>query len=185
MELAIKDKTAQLEQKTAAENNKNDDLDDDDDPQLQAILQKMKDQQLKAVKKARDDDDDDYTDKPKDKENVWYGEYQDIVEDEFLPYVTKADSSVCHFYHNDFERCKIIDKHLQILAPKHKECKFLKLNAEKSPFFVNKLQVKVLPTICLFKKGVLVDKIVGFEDLGGKDDFKTIDLVRKYTLLSI
>jgi len=113
------------------------------------------------------------------KENVWYGEYTEIVEQEFLNYVTKAEYSVCHFYHKDFERCKIIDKHLQVIAPEHKECKFLKLDAEKSPFFVNKLAVQVLPTICLFKKGVLIDKIVGFEEFGGKDDFKTIEMTRR------
>lgn len=40
------------------------------------------------------------------------GEYIDIKEDEFLSSVTANKFSVVHFYHNDFERCKIIDKHL-------------------------------------------------------------------------
>jgi hypothetical protein len=33
------------------------------------------------------------------------------------------------------------------------------------------LQVKVLPTIIIFLDGVALDRIVGFEELGGVDDF--------------
>ena len=41
-----------------------------------------------------------------------YGRYTEIIETEFLDTVLKNDKVVCHFYHKDFERCKIIDKHL-------------------------------------------------------------------------
>mmetsp|Transcript_75436 Transcript_75436/g.104773 ORF Transcript_75436/g.104773 Transcript_75436/m.104773 type:complete len:107 (-) Transcript_75436:106-426(-) len=69
--------------------------------------------------------------------------------------------------------------HLQKIAPEHKEAKFMKMDADKSPFFVQKLAIRMLPTICLFKDGILMDQIIGFEELGGKDDFKTVDLVRR------
>ena len=49
----------------------------------------------------------------------------------------------------------------------HYETVFLYINAEKSPFFVQKLSIKTLPTICIFKNGVLIDKIVGLDKLGG------------------
>ena len=39
-----------------------------------------------------------------------HGKYQEIVEEEFLTEVTKSKHVVCHFYHKDFERCKIMDK---------------------------------------------------------------------------
>ena len=42
---------------------------------------------------------------------------------------------------------------------------------QDAPFFTVKLQVKVLPTLILFEKGVAVDRTVGFDDFGGKDDF--------------
>ncbi|KIY93449.1 hypothetical protein MNEG_14514 [Monoraphidium neglectum] len=42
-----------------------------------------------------------------------------------------------------------------------------------APFFTVKLGVKVLPCVVLFKAGVSVDRVVGFEQLGGKDDFPT------------
>ncbi len=61
----------------------------------------------------------------------------------------------------------------------HVATKFVKLNAEKAPFFVEKLAVKVLPTIVLFKDGIALDRIVGFEEFGGSDDFKTEILAQR------
>ena len=84
-----------------------------------------------------------------------------------------------HFYHKDFERCKIVDMHLSQIVREHDEAKICKIDAEKCPFFVKKLQIKVLPTIICFINGIAVDRIVGFEELGGKDDFPTLLLTRK------
>ncbi|KAJ6852683.1 thioredoxin domain-containing protein PLP3B-like isoform X1 [Iris pallida] len=66
-----------------------------------------------------------------------------------------------------------MDKHLKALAPVHIDTKFIKLDAENAPFFVTKLGVKTLPCVILFRKGVAFDRIVGFQDLGAKDDFTT------------
>lgn len=99
--------------------------------------------------------------------------YREIDEVEFLPSVTKSYNCVVHFYHSDFSRCKIVDKHMSTLAKKHHECKFVTINAQKAPFFIQKLQVTVLPTIVYFKNGIEVKRSVGFEDFGTRDDFKT------------
>ena len=48
-------------------------------------------------------------------------------------------------------RCKIVDKHLEILAPQHIECKFMKIDAEKSKFLTDRLKVRVLPTLVLLR----------------------------------
>ncbi|KHG27087.1 Uncharacterized protein F383_09423 [Gossypium arboreum] len=68
---------------------------------------------------------------------------------------------------------KIMDKHLKALASKHLDTKFIKLDAENAPFFVTKLAVKTMPCVIIFRKGIAVDRLVGFQDLGGKDDFVT------------
>ncbi|KAA0055463.1 thioredoxin domain-containing protein PLP3B-like [Cucumis melo var. makuwa] len=68
---------------------------------------------------------------------------------------------------------RIVDKHLKTLAPKHLDTKFIKLDAENAPFFVTKLGIKTLPCVVLFRKGIATDRLVGFQDLGGKDDFST------------
>ena len=92
-----------------------------------------------------------------------YGTYSEIVQDEFLPEVTKNTRVVCHFYHPDFERCKIYDMHLKLIAPKHLETKFITLNVEKAPFFVEKLEIQMLPTIIYFLDGVCMSRIIGFD----------------------
>lgn len=107
-----------------------------------------------------------------------HGTYQEIVEAEFLPLVTKTKYVVVAFFHQDFQRCKIIDMHLQSICRKHEEARFVRMDAERCPFFVNKLGIQMLPTIIMFVNGVAVDRIVGFDDLGGKDDFPELALTR-------
>lgn len=43
--------------------------------------------------------------------------------------MTKTDLVVCHFGHRDFERCKIMDKHLTILARRYFTTRFIKISA--------------------------------------------------------
>ncbi|CAN1127872.1 Thioredoxin domain-containing protein PLP3B [Linum perenne] len=102
-----------------------------------------------------------------------HGEYREITEGDFLGEVTRSEKVICHFYHREFYRCKIVDKHLKILAPKYLDTKFVRLDAENAPFFVAKLGIKTLPCVILFRKGIAGDRLVGFQDLGGKDDFPT------------
>ena len=108
-----------------------------------------------------------------------HGKYEEITEEQFLPTVTKSKFIVVHFYHKDFERCKVMDMHLKKICVKHIESKFVTIDAEKCPFFVAKLQIQMLPTVICFMDGVAFDRIVGFEELGGKDDFPTLLLTRK------
>jgi hypothetical protein len=37
----------------------------------------------------------------------------------------------------------------------------------------------VLPTVICFIDGIAVDRVVGFEDMGNKDDFPTLALTRR------
>lgn len=113
-----------------------------------------------------------------------HGEYREITEEEFLTEVTSSKQVVVHFYHNEFERCKIMDKHLRILVRKFLHTKFVYLNAEKAPFFVGKLQVRTLPTLVSFIDGVAKDRVVGFEMLG-EDDFPTRRLTRRLKMSGV
>ena len=36
-----------------------------------------------------------------------HGQYREVAQDEFLPEVTGSQRVVAHFYHNDFQRCKV------------------------------------------------------------------------------
>ncbi|XP_052796926.1 thioredoxin domain-containing protein 9-like [Mya arenaria] len=103
-----------------------------------------------------------------------HGKYTEVADEkDFFDSCKKSKKVVCHFYRDSTFRCKIIDKHLEILAPKHIETKFIKIDAEKCKFLVDRLRIVVLPTICIAMDGKTQDYIVGFDDLGGKDEFPT------------
>lgn len=103
-----------------------------------------------------------------------HGKYSEVADEkEFFDACKKSKKVVCHFYRDSTFRCKIVDKHLEILAPKHLETKFIKIDAEKCKFLVDRLRIVVLPTICMAIEGKTQDYIVGFDDLGGKDEFPT------------
>jgi len=55
--------------------------------------------------------------------------------------VCKSSHALVHFFHKDFERCKITEMHLRKIAPMHEEARFLALDAERAPFFIEKLQI--------------------------------------------
>lgn len=82
----------------------------------------------------------------------------------------KCERFVCHFFRENWP-CKVVDKHLESIAQKHMETKFARIHAEKAPFVTEKLKIWMLPTICICKDGKVIDYIVGFDELGGSDDF--------------
>ncbi|CAO3628161.1 unnamed protein product [Cunninghamella blakesleeana] len=88
----------------------------------------------------------------------------------------KEKYMVGHFFHKDFRRCKIMDTHLEKLAKKYFDTRFVKINVEHAPFLIEKLQVRVLPCVFAWIDGYIKTKIVGFDDLGNKDDFNTASL---------
>lgn len=108
---------------------------------------------------------------------IGHGEYVDIADEkEFFDVAKKSKTVVCHFYRNSTWRCQIFDKHLTELARMHMETRFVKLNIEKSPYLAEKLRIVMLPTVMLIKDGKTEHSIIGFDELGGLDDFPTEDL---------
>lgn len=53
------------------------------------------------------------------------------------------------------------------------------INAEKSPYLVEKLKIWMLPTLALVRDQKITDYVVGFDELGGKDDFPTSVLAQR------
>ncbi|XP_076886619.1 thioredoxin domain-containing protein 9 homolog [Bidens hawaiensis] len=108
--------------------------------------------------------------------SLGHGEYSEIFsEKDFFTIVKASDRVVCHFFRENWP-CKVVDKHLSILAKQHIETRFIKIQAEKSPFLAEKLKIVVLPTIALIKNAKVDDYVVGFNELGGTDDFTTEEL---------
>jgi len=103
-----------------------------------------------------------------------HGEYEEIPDEkEFFNVTKNSQNVVCHFYRDETFRCKILDKHLKVLAKKHVETKVCKINADKSPFLCDRLKIRVIPTMILIKDSQTRGYVVGFTDLGNTDDFST------------
>ncbi|KAL8680584.1 MAG: hypothetical protein Q9224_004390 [Gallowayella concinna] len=114
--------------------------------------------------------------------NREHGQYTEIKAEKALMDIVNTDADLCvvHFFKSDFNRCGIMDGHLERLAPLHFDTRFLKINVDNAPFLVTKLKVQVLPCVIAFKKGISVDRIIGFEGLGySEDTFSTKDLERR------
>lgn len=102
-----------------------------------------------------------------------YSELNDTKE--FFESAKRSARMIVHFYRGVTPRCQIVDAHLQKLAPKHLEARFVKIDAEKSPYLVEKLGIIIMPTVVLIKDGKTDHSIRGFDEMGGVDDFSTTD----------
>lgn len=144
--------------------NKNDDSEDDDDDD--EWLNGDDDAELEAIRQRRLHEMRAMQAKTAQQRALGHGEVRTITQDEFLPECTGSSEWVAvHFFHSEFERCKIMDHHLQLIAPTQLNCKFLRMDADKAPFFVQKLNIKTLPTLMVFREGKAVDRLMGFEGL--------------------
>jgi len=103
-----------------------------------------------------------------------YGTYTEITDEKEVMRVSAHEPRcVVHFYHTNFKRCEIMDKHLAILAVKYFRTRFVRAFVENVPWLVQRLAVKVLPCVMCFTDGVSKDRLVGFEELGNTDTFAT------------
>ena len=169
----------------------------DREAELDAQLQKLEEHQdeddLEAVRRKRMD-----AMKAKHKRNQelrakGHGEYSEIFgEKEFFNTAKNSQLCVCHFYRDATWRCKVIDKHLDVLAKKHIKTRFVKLNIEKSPYLAEKLRILCLPTVSFIKDGKILYSMIGFDDVWSGmeeddcDDFHTDDLesfLMKWTVI--
>ena len=129
------------------------DFEDNTDPELERIrAQRIETLRMKQTELAEN-------------KAKGHGEYRTIFQDDFLPECTGSKFVAVHFFHNEFQRCKIMDFHLERIAPMHLKCKFVRIDAEKAPFFVAKLQVRTLPTLIVFDDGKAIQRLTGFDGL--------------------
>ncbi len=135
-EMEKKDSKAK-QKSTNLDNEEPEELDDLDevDSEEERIMQKQIQFRMDDVEKNRE--------AQKARLSRKYGDYRDIVETEFLDIMIKNQKVVCHFYHDQFERCKIMDKQMKQIADLHPETLFVRINADKTPFFTVKLNIKV------------------------------------------
>ena len=101
-----------------------------------------------------------------------HGEYSELSEQkEFFAEVKGSARVMIHFYRSASIRCNIIDRHMSDCAKRHLETKFMKIDAEKSPYLVEHLNIWMMPSILLVQNGQVKHCISGFDEFGSTDDF--------------
>mmetsp|Transcript_16070 Transcript_16070/g.29835 ORF Transcript_16070/g.29835 Transcript_16070/m.29835 type:complete len:247 (+) Transcript_16070:99-839(+) len=106
------------------------------------------------------------------------GDARDIAK-EFFQAAKSSDRMVVHFYRPSTRYCDVFHAHLEKLAPKHLETRFVKINVEGcdheggggASFLVERLGVVVMPTLVLVKDRKAFHHIRGFDEFGGTEDF--------------
>ena len=139
-----------------------DGMDDED-------LERMREKRLREMKKLHQ------------KKIEWkrngHGTYKEIPDErEFFEVTKNSRRVVCHFYRPTTKHCWVVDKHFQKLCMEHLECRFIKINAEKSPYLCEKLNIWMMPTMVCINERKTVHSIIGFDELGGTDAFTRQDL---------
>ncbi|OZJ03460.1 hypothetical protein BZG36_02751 [Bifiguratus adelaidae] len=153
------------------------DADLDDDDLLLEELERDDDAMMASLREARMGEIQAETAKRQMMRENNHGVCDEVLDEKALmDMVTSTAHIVIHFFHKDFRRCDIMDKHLKEVAAKYYTTKFVKINVDNAPFLVVKLQVKILPCVLCFIDGNCVDRIIGFEELGNTDAFQTASL---------
>lgn len=129
-------------------------------------LDRMRERRLEQMKKNNK--------KKREFAAIGHGKYTEILDQKDFFDVAKTSNRACvHFYRDSTWRCKIIDKHLEVIAQKHFNCRFVKINAEKSQYLCQKLRILMLPCVVLVKDGATAHCFVGFDEFGDDDEFPT------------
>lgn len=95
---------------------------------------------------------------------------------EFFEACKKSKRVVVMFYRDGNKWCDVLSQHLQVLAGKHMEAKFVKVNAENSPFLVERLKIWMMPTICCIKEGKVHRQFNGLDEIDPSGKFETASL---------
>lgn len=87
-----------------------------------------------------------------------------IEEKDFDKEVIKEDNLVVVDFWADWcVPCKKMGSILDDLCGNYKNVKFVKINYDNSPNLNNKYNIKMIPTLLIFKKGKLISTIVGLK----------------------
>lgn len=163
---------APLDPHVASVLDRNRNADDSDEDALIAELEEEDDSTaLSAFREQRREQLHQELSRAKALKETQHGIYQEIKDEkQLMDITTSTEKCIVHFMKPDFNRCRIMDRKLAVLAEKHYECRFVSINVENAPFLVVKLGIQVLPCVVCFKDAVGVDRVIGFEGVGRKAD---------------
>lgn len=110
-----------------------------------------------------------------------HGSVHHVAEKDFFTHAKRAQRMVAVFYRKGTSRyTDDLLEHIARVAQAHLETLFITLDAEKSPFLTNRLNIRVMPSIILTKNGEIEQMLVGLDRLcGSSGKFSTVGIERR------
>ncbi|GMT19199.1 hypothetical protein PFISCL1PPCAC_10496, partial [Pristionchus fissidentatus] len=137
-------------------------------------METLDEDDIEVIRRKRIEDMKKAQSKRQDMITMGHGKYAEVADErEFFEATKKSNKVVCLFFTASSERSKIVDKHMERIAPKYIGTRFIKIDAERAKFLSTRLNIRVIPTIAVIVNQNTTDYIRGFDDLGGHDEFKT------------
>ncbi|XP_019382182.1 PREDICTED: phosducin-like protein 2 [Gavialis gangeticus] len=96
-----------------------------------------------------------------------YGELREISGDQYIKEVTNAPKDVwviIHLYRSSIPMCVLVNQHLNLLARKFPETKFVKAIVNSC---IQNYHDSCLPTIFVYKNGQIKGRLIGVTECGG------------------
>lgn len=91
-----------------------------------------------------------------------HGVYTTLLDQkDFFAQVKKSRRVICHFYRKENKYCADLRPHLQKLAERHMETRFLEIDAERSPYLCENLGITVLPSLVLAIGNKIDRQVIG------------------------
>jgi hypothetical protein len=95
----------------------------------------------------------------------------------------ESERLVVHFHRPSTRMCDVFHAHLEKLAQKHVETRFIKINVDQcevdgasgsgASYLVDKLGIVMMPTLVIIKNRNVLHHVRGFGELGDTEDFST------------
>jgi hypothetical protein len=97
----------------------------------------------------------------------------------FFQHVKTSKHVICLFYNKSNTYCNDMTEHLTILARKHLECKFLKINVDNAPFLMSRLNIWMIPTLVCASNNKVDRQLRGLDWCAPDGKICTLTLERK------
>ncbi|KAG7661752.1 uncharacterized protein J8A68_004700 [[Candida] subhashii] len=94
--------------------------------------------------------------------------------------IIKQKYSIISFYQPNFSKCQLMNSKLKLLCENHLNLKVFAIKAENAPFLVEKLNIRILPCVIIYKDGKELDRLIGFEKLGNDPNSFSYDSLETY-----
>ncbi|KAI6236690.1 TXNDC9 protein [Aphelenchoides besseyi] len=134
-----------VEQKVDEELNKLDNLDDDG-------LEEIRRKRLLEMQKIQE--------KKQHLQTIGHGKLSELGGDkDFIEAGKESPKLVCYFYAQNTEKSQAVEKCLENLASANFFTRFIRINAERCPFLIERLRLKSIPVIAIVRNEKIVDYI--------------------------